>query len=168
MQFWGPDKLNKHQKKRHRWVFYTHYCLPCWSVQGHRPLWLTLWSSSFPLTGNNIYLLDQGLGKVIHKSEIRSKFCTMPGDHQQSHSSPQSKWSSSAVWEVMRSYLTHWPLTVRWLIPSEGPSVNARHRQELGSIVLLGTKKFNFKSAYSSFQRNKYSMKWKYLTVNIW
>lgn len=46
-----------------------------------------------------------------------------------------------------------------WVIASENPSVNARLRQGLGFIIFLGTKAFNFKFAYSSFWRNKNSMK---------
>jgi hypothetical protein len=39
--------------------------------------------------------------------------------------------------------------------------VNTGHRQGLGFFIFLGTKKFNFKSASSSFWRNKQSVKLK-------
>lgn len=43
--------------------------------------------------------------------------------------------------------------------------MNTGRRQGLDFFIFLGTKKFNFKSAYSSFWRNKQSVQLKYLII---
>lgn len=157
-------------EKRHRWVFCSNYCLPGWSVQGHRPLCLALWSSSFPVIGNNVCLLSLlGLGAGERYPQERNwakVLHNVRGPSTESLPFPIQMVLLRGVGgdEVLLDTLA---CLLWWVIPSEGPSVNVRHCQELGFIIFLGTKKFNFKSAYSSFWRNKHSTKQKYLIVNI-
>lgn len=164
MKLWWPDKLRECKKNDKGGCFALSTAYLAGLSRGiylfALPFSLPL---SFPTIGNNVYLLpllEFGAGQSylqwLNQAKVLRK---CPGTIIKVPAISQSKWSLSMEVGGDKVLLDTGSHQLGWVTPSENPPVNARLWQGLGFIIFLGTKAFDFKSAYSSFWRNKHSMK---------